>query len=107
MLSLSIVLGFYFSEPFMADLLVRNLDPLVIKRLKANAKRKGRSLQQEVKEILDHAAPMTAEELKARFKEIDATFTDGPITISIEDIIREEREKLGERGLIQISTTKL
>ena len=39
---------------------------------------------------------MTREELEQRFKEIDATFSNGPITISIEDMIREEREKLGE-----------
>jgi plasmid stability protein len=76
----------------MANLLVRNLDPLVIKRLKANSKRKGLSLQQEVKVILDRAAPMTNEEVEARFKEIDVTFTNGSITISIEDIIREEHE---------------
>ena len=76
----------------MTDLLVRGLDPSVIERLKAKAKQKGRSLQQEAKDILERAAPMTPEELKARFKEIDATFTDGPVTISIEDLIREERE---------------
>lgn len=76
----------------MTDLLVRGLDPSVIERLKAKAKQKGRSLQQEAKEILERAAPMTPTELKARFSEIDATFTDGPITISIEDVIREERD---------------
>ncbi len=76
----------------MTDLLVRGLDPSVIERLKAKAKRKGHSLQQEAKEILVRAVPMTPEELEARFKEIDATFTDGPITISIEELIREERE---------------
>ena len=80
----------------MTDLLVRGLDPSVIERLKAKAKQKGRSLQQEAKEILERAAPMTHEELKKMFEEIDATFTDGPINISIEDLIREEREKLGE-----------
>lgn len=76
----------------MTDLLVRGLDPAVISRLKAKAKRKGHSLQQEAKEILMQAAPMTADELAERFKEIDATFTNGPLTISIEDLIREERE---------------
>jgi plasmid stability protein len=81
-----------FLEAAMTDLLVRGLDPAVIARLKAKAKRNGHSLQQEAKEILMQAAPMTSEELAARFKEIDATFTEGPITISIEDLIREERE---------------
>lgn len=80
----------------MTDLLVRDLDPSVIERLKSKAKQKGRSLQQEAKEILTQAAPMTREELEQRFKEIDATFTNGPITISIEDMIREEREAVGK-----------
>lgn len=80
----------------MTDLLVRDLDPSVIERLKAKAKQKGRSLQQEAKEILTQAAPMTREELEQMFQEIDAMFPDSPITVSIEDMIREEREKLGE-----------
>jgi plasmid stability protein len=86
----------FLLEAAMTDLLVRDLDPSVIERLKAKAKQKGRSLQQEAKEILTQAAPMTREELEQRFKEIDATFTNGPITISIEDMIREEREALGK-----------
>ena len=80
----------------MTDLLVRGLDPSVVERLKAKAKQKGRSLQQEAKDILERAAPMTRDELKRMFQEIDATFPDGPINMSIEDMIRDEREKLGE-----------
>lgn len=91
----------------MTDPLLRHLDPLIIKRLKANAKRKGLSLQQDAKGMLEPAAPMTAQELEERFKAIDAMFTDGPIIVSIEDIIRDEREKLGERAFIHLSTTTL
>ncbi len=80
----------------MTDLLVRGLDPAVIERLKAKAKRKGHSLQQEAKEILEKASPMTPEELAKMFEELDQLFPNGPITVSIEDMIREEREKLGE-----------
>ena len=40
----------------MADVLVRGLAPDVVTRLKAQAKRKGRSLQAEMKDALEHAA---------------------------------------------------
>jgi plasmid stability protein len=86
----------FLLEVTMTDLLVRDLDPSVIERLKAKAKQKGRSLQQEAKEILTQAAPMTREELEKMFEELDAMFPDGPTDFPIEDIIREEREKLGE-----------
>lgn len=39
----------------MAQVLVRNLDEQVVKRLKARAQEKGHSLQAEVKEILEQA----------------------------------------------------
>jgi len=80
----------------MTDLLVRGLDPSVIERLKAKAKRKGHSLQQEAKEILMQAAPITAQDLDQMFKEIDKLFPNGPIDVCIEDLIREERENFGE-----------
>ena len=76
----------------MTDLLVRGLDPAVIARLKAKAEQKGRSLQQEAKEILEHAAPMTAADFETMFEKIDKLFPDGPIDVRSEDIIREERE---------------
>ena len=40
----------------MAQILVRNLDAKVVTALKARARRAGRSLQSEVKEILDREA---------------------------------------------------
>ena len=40
----------------MADILVRGLAPDVVERLKLHAKRNGRSLQTEVKDILERAA---------------------------------------------------
>ena len=44
----------------MAQILVRNLEEQTIKRLKARAQRKGRSLQAEVKEILVQTVQMDA-----------------------------------------------
>ena len=87
---------FLISEAAMTDLLVRGLDPSVIERLKAKAKRKGHSLQQEAKEILVQAVPITAQDLDQMFKEIDKLFPNGPIGVCIEDLIREERENFGE-----------
>lgn len=40
----------------MAQILVRNLEPDVVKRLKKRAQDNGRSLQSEVKMILEQAA---------------------------------------------------
>ena len=40
----------------MPDVLVRGLAPEVVTRLKKQAKRKGRSLQAEMKEILERGA---------------------------------------------------
>ena len=45
----------------MADVLVRGLAPEIVARLKAQAKRKGRSLQGEMKEALERAAAMPHE----------------------------------------------
>ncbi len=40
----------------MAQILVRNLEEKIVTRLKARARKKGRSLQSEVKEILEQSA---------------------------------------------------
>lgn len=46
----------------MADILVRDLEPKLISRLKSRAKRNGRSLQGEAKSILEAAAGYTMPE---------------------------------------------
>jgi len=45
----------------VAQILVRNLDEEVVARLKKRAEREGRSLQGEVKMILEQAAKVDAE----------------------------------------------
>jgi antitoxin FitA len=42
----------------MSSILVQDLDPKTIQRLKERARRNGRSLQQEIKAILERAAGM-------------------------------------------------
>ena len=52
----------------MAQILVRNLDDRVVRRLKARAKRQGRSLQSEVANILQQAATAPKVDMKAARK---------------------------------------
>ena len=49
----------------MAQVLIRDLKSDVVTRLKARAKRHGRSLQTELKEILDKASRQSAVEARA------------------------------------------
>ncbi len=49
----------------MAQVLVRNLEGAVVERLKARARRHGRSLQAELKSVLEQAAGVNAEEARA------------------------------------------
>ena len=79
----------------MAQILVRNLDEKVVDRLKKNAKQRGRSLQAEVKTILEQAAnaPRADSEsarklilnIRRRFKGRD--FPDSA------ELIREDRDR--------------
>ena len=46
----------------MGQVLIRNLDDEVISSLRYKAKVNGRSLEQELREILTNAAPFTLEE---------------------------------------------
>ena len=78
----------------MAQITVRNLDDSVVEKLKERAKREGRSLQAQVKMILEQeanspvvdaeTARKVLEELRERFKDRD--FPD-PV-----ELIREGRD---------------
>ncbi len=46
----------------MGQVLVRNLDDAVIARLKHKAELKGHSLEQELREVISAAAPLSADE---------------------------------------------
>jgi plasmid stability protein len=56
----------------MGRVLVRNLDDGVIERLKTKAELKGHSLEQELREIITAAAPLTPEQKVALFDRIRA-----------------------------------
>ena len=76
----------------MAQVLVRDLDSDVIERLKSRAKLHGRSLQGEVKVILEGAVTYTADEAR---QVADAWHQRlaGRVTSDSGDLIREDRER--------------
>ncbi len=76
----------------MSDLLVRDLDPALVERLKLRAKTSGRSVQAEVKEILKSNLPLPMDEARRRIDEIRAQFLGRRFSDSA-DLIREDRER--------------
>jgi len=77
----------------MAQVLVRQLDRKVVERLKKQAKEHGRSLQGELKAILEEAVPDYAaawkriERFQKRLKQSGREFSDSAI------LIREDRNQ--------------
>jgi len=76
----------------MPDILVRGLDDETVKRLKARAKRNGRSLQGEAKRVLEQAAGMNAEEVAAMLDGWKKRFAGRRFADSA-DLMREDRER--------------
>jgi antitoxin FitA len=77
----------------MAQILVRNIDDKVVKRLKARAAENGRSLQQEVKTALESLARQALGSERERvFRELDRRFAGRKFPDSAE-LIREDRER--------------
>jgi plasmid stability protein len=56
----------------MAQVLVRNLDDHVIEQLKHKAEIKGHSLEQELRDVITAAAPLTADEKLALARRLRA-----------------------------------
>ncbi len=78
----------------MAQILVRNLDKGVVERLKKRAKGSGRSLQSEVKMILEEAADSPQIDMKTALKhieEIRRRFKGRKFPDTVE-LIREDRD---------------
>ena len=75
----------------MSQVLVRDVDPEVVQKLKARAERNGRSLEAELRIILQQAAraEIDPEALLARVREI---FKDRQFSNSAE-LIREDRDR--------------
>ena len=77
----------------MAQVLVRQLNEQVVERLKKRAKEHGRSLQSEVKTILEEAVPdyegawLRIEVFRSRLKKSGRKFSDSA------GLIREDRDR--------------
>lgn len=78
----------------MADVLIRNIDKNTLNRLKERAKKNNRSLQEELKELVEfHAKPDLAEtrnrvnEILVKYKASGKSFPDSG------DEISEDRER--------------
>jgi antitoxin FitA len=76
----------------MGQLLVRNVDDRVIEAIKLKAELNGRSLEQELREILKQAAGPTIEERLARIDRVVA-MQKKPSKLRSEDVIRRIRNR--------------
>lgn len=76
----------------MPDILVRGLTPQALKRLKAQARQHGRSLQSEAKLLLEQAAGADAAEVERMLGRWKAHFAGRKLTGSVE-LIREDRSR--------------
>jgi|1186.fasta_scaffold1007311_2 plasmid stability protein len=76
----------------MAQILVRDLSPDIVTRLKNRAERNGRSLQGEVKAILESAAKLSMSEAREVAAQIRQSF-QGRMTSDSADLLREDRER--------------
>ncbi len=79
----------------MATLYVRDVPEKLYKRLRARARRNGRSLNAEVLELIDEAVlrELTSDEITERLAELAAEIDLPPDAPRPEDIIRQERDR--------------
>jgi plasmid stability protein len=73
------------------QVLVRNLDSDVIAAIKLKAELKGNSLEQELRDIIKGAAPLTPEERLALSRRIRG-MQRKPAALDSTDLIREARD---------------
>jgi plasmid stability protein len=76
----------------MGQVLVRNLENDVIEAIKLKAGLKGHSLEEELREIIRSAAPLTPEERVALSRKIRAMQTK-PATLDSARVIRAARDR--------------
>ena len=76
----------------MAQVIVRNLESDVVERLKLKAELNGHSLEQELREILRRAAPLTTEQKLALIERAHAMTAHRVQTDLAEHLIREDRD---------------
>jgi plasmid stability protein len=79
----------------MPNLLIRDLDPRVLARLKANAKKNNRSMSAEAKHILEQNLPFSWEASIAELERIRQPIGSRRLSPSA-PLIREDREHRGD-----------
>jgi plasmid stability protein len=79
----------------MPDILVRNLEPATVEELRARAKRNNRSVQAEVKSILEDATRSRAAAFERLVQHSDAIRNSlrGAHRGDSTDLIREDRDR--------------
>jgi antitoxin FitA len=77
----------------MAQLLVRDLSPETVERLKGQAEQNGRSLQGEAKAILESAAAIPTMNEARKIAEKWHRRLAGRMTSDSADLIREDRDR--------------
>jgi plasmid stability protein len=76
----------------MAQVIVRNLDEATIAALKARAAAHGRSLEQELRLLLDASARPTRRQVRQTAEAIRA-LGSGSVSLDLDELIREDRDR--------------
>ncbi len=76
----------------MAQILIRNLDDAVVERLKVRAKGNGRSLEAEVRYILEQSAKVDMATARQHIMEIRKKLEGRTFPDTVE-LIREDRDR--------------
>ena len=76
----------------MPDILIRGLEPETIRQLKARAKRHGKSLQSEVKLLVELATGAGTQHVVAMFDRWQQRFAGRKFSSSVR-LIREDRDR--------------
>jgi antitoxin FitA len=76
----------------MGQVLVRNLPTDVVKKLKSRAKQHRRSLQEELKDILEQAAEHNVKDVQAKVNKVRKLFA-GRMFSDSSDLIRQDRAR--------------
>ena len=76
----------------MAQILVRNLHAQVVRKLKLRARQHRRSLQEELKEILEHAAQQSSTDTRAKINQVRKLFAGRRFSDSSK-LIRRDRAR--------------
>jgi plasmid stability protein len=76
----------------MGQVLVRNLPTEVVRKLKKRARQHRRSLQEELKDILERAAQHSAKDVQAKINQVRKLFAGRKFSDS-SDLIRQDRAR--------------